>query len=113
MFGKITALDNGPEELSKKLPIKIHFLKPLSNADGSDYALAVLEKPLVYKSQRIDLLIVGARFEETRVGHGMENFPINIAVVTDNSIMDDDILDFDKGEYIAIGFCSEIESFNA
>jgi hypothetical protein len=111
MFGEIVALDDGPEELSKKLPIKIQFLKPLSNADGSDYALAALEKALVYKSQRIDLLIVGARFEGSRIGHGMEDFPINIAVVTDNSIIDDDVLDFSKGEYVAIGFCNEIESF--
>ena len=109
MHGEIVRFDTGLEEWESKLPIKIHFLKPLSSSDGSDYALAALERPLVYQSKRIDLLIVGARFEGARIGRGMIDFPINIAVVVDNSILNDNAVDFAKGEYVAVGFCNEVE----
>lgn len=110
MHAAITQLDDGPEELEKYLPINVQLLKPLRNADGSDYALAALENAIIWNSKKIYLIIIGGRFEGSKVGRGMKNFPVNIALVIDNSIVNDDVLDFQKGEYVAIGFCDEIES---
>jgi len=87
------------------------LLKPLSNPDGSDYALAALENAISWNSKRIDFIIIGGRFEGSRVGRGMKDLPVNIALVIHNSIVNDNVLDFQKGEYVAIGFCDEIESF--
>jgi hypothetical protein len=43
----------------------------------------------------------------------MKDLPVNIAYVVDNSLLNDEALDFAKGEYVAIGFATERQSWDA
>jgi hypothetical protein len=113
MFADITELDSGPEELSRSLPLRMRLLRPLSAPDGSDYALAELAKPIERPDRSITHIIIGARLLGSRIGRGMKDFPVNIAYVIDNSLLNDETLDFAKGEYIAIGFATERQSWDA
>lgn len=108
LLALIKELDNGPEELHDQLPLLIELIRPLNAPDGSDYALAELDKAFEWKGKEITHIIVGARFGGSRVGRGMEELPINIALVIDNSLLNDSDLDFAKGEYVAIGFATDV-----
>jgi hypothetical protein len=108
LYGCITHFDTAPDELNRQAPFKLRFIRPLPASDGSNYVLAALHQPLTFRGEPVHFVVVGARFEGTQVSKGMNNFPINIAIVKDQSLVEDAHLDFSKVEYVAIGFCDEI-----
>jgi hypothetical protein len=53
-------------------------------------------------------IVVASRSVGTQLHHGMRDFPVNIALVIDNTAVRDDELDFGKLEYVAVGFVDDL-----
>ena len=48
-------------------------------------------------------MVLAARWQGTLIGKGMWCLPVKIIYVVDDSTLDDDVLDYRKCEYVAIG----------
>ncbi|ASP39160.1 hypothetical protein CHH28_10935 [Bacterioplanes sanyensis] len=83
------------------------IFKKLSHKDGSEYYLAALKEPILSNGRKITYIIIGARFLGQHIGPKMNNLPINIAYVVDSSLLDQQDMDFNKGEFVAIGFATD------
>ncbi len=109
----IVSLDTGPDDLDKLLPITAKLLCKLDNPDGSEYWIAELNAPIsvVNRASRKEIthLIIGARLMGESIKPNMKNMGVNIAYVLDQGMLNDSIIDFDKGEYVAIGFASDVD----
>ena len=57
--------------------------------------------------RRITHVIVATRLQHTRIEPRVENLPVGIAFVIDMSQLDDEVLDFAKCKYVAIGVAHE------
>lgn len=108
LFGRIVSLDTFHEDLVGQLPLNIRFIRPIPHPDGANYVLAALHSPLVFKGEIRSFLIVCGHFEGTRIGKGMKGFPIKVAIVLDETVVEDKELDFAKVEYVSLGTCDEI-----
>ncbi len=125
----LTRLDLGPAELESALPLRADALRVMLGSDRPDYLLARFERPLKYRTpvgfdparadptlrgrdERGDLVIVQgivvcARFVGQRFRTGMRDLAINIAYVIDNTVATDAAVDFEKLEYVAVGFIDD------
>ena len=126
----ITGLDVAPPELEWQLPLNGELYKLLPGPDRPDYSVMVLERPLhFYPAESFDLgrleddqrtedrrgrpmvrvhaLLLCARFVGQQLHPGMSDLPVNLAYVIDNSLARDDLVDFAKIEYAAVGLVSE------
>ena len=97
---ELTRCEDGPEELSNELPINCIIMKLMPGSDRSDYMLAYCSKTLFIEGKKIKYMILGQRFYGTVYNGNITAF--NVATVIDESLLDDDFLDFNKMEYIAI-----------
>ena len=105
----LTKFENAPSWLIARSSISLEPIRPLKSDDGSQYILSKLMTPIVTTERTITHFVVGARNQGERLRKGVENLPVNIAVVTDNTLLDDDEMDFEKGEFIGQGIGSVIE----
>jgi hypothetical protein len=107
----ITSVDYAPEELYKQTPIVVDLVRQIPGDDRPDYWLGAVQCPIRYikdnHERSITHLILAARWEGTQISPGAQQLPVNIAFVTDPTLLDDAKLDFKKSDYIAIGFASE------
>lgn len=110
LYFTITSIDTGPVELQEKLPIEGIIFDKLDNEDGAEYYLAELREPIDSKGRKIDYIIVGARMLGQHIEPNMKELPINIAYVLDNSLLNQQYMDFAKGEFAAIGFATDTSS---
>ncbi len=95
--------DTGPDDLQSKLPMNIIVIRRIPGSDTNDYWLAKTDKPIVLDGKQIQYLIIGARFAgESLINSNKKNIGLNIAYVIDESILNDDFLDFKKAKFIAI-----------
>ena len=101
---EIINADFGPRGLEEQLPMKITILRQLPGLDTPNYWLAKCDKPLKWKEQNCDInyLIVGCRFEGVKMEKGAKMMALNVAYVTDESILGDDKTSFDKCAYVAV-----------
>lgn len=110
----ITTVDYAPEELYDQTPLVVQVLRELPGPDRPDYWLGELEKPLRWLDDNVERqithLVLAARWEGTRIEPGAENLPVGIAYVTDDTLLDDSVVAFEKCTYIAIGISTETES---
>ncbi len=97
---ELTRCEDGPDELSKELPIICTVLKLMPGIDRSDYMLAHCSKTLFIEGKEINYMIIGQRFYGSVYNGNITAF--NVAVVIDESLLDDNYLDFNKTQYIAI-----------
>ena len=103
MVLRIEMLNNSSmEELIEKKYLFVQYVKRLHNEDNSDYLLCKLLSPVTGKEQ-ITYLVVGGRFENQLIKKGIKNLTVNIAYVTNNSLLDEDYMDFSKGEFVGFG----------
>ncbi len=109
----ITTVDYAPEELYDQIPFKVEMLRELPGPDRPDYWLARLETPIRWLDnnieRRIRYLVLAARWQGTCIEPGVENLPVGIAYVTDDSLLDDEEVAFEKCRYVAIGISTETE----
>lgn len=98
----VTRIEDAPVEFHDAMPVYAHIFDKLDNEDGSEYYLAELFKPITSNGKSIQYLVVGARFEGAAIGPNMSSLPVNASYVTDNSLLNQRYMDFDKGEFIGI-----------
>jgi hypothetical protein len=107
----IISVDYAPEELYEQTPIVVKLLKELPGDDRPDYWLGKVKTPLLWihenQEKKITHLILAARWEGTRIEPNAKDLPVGIAYVTDQTLLDDKKLDFQKCSYVAIGLSHE------
>ena len=89
-------------------------MRRIPGTDRPDYWLAELDRPVTWRQgdseRRITHLVVGARLEGTAISEDMAGLLIGIAYVTDQSVLEDEALDFAKCQYVAIGTADTIDA---
>jgi hypothetical protein len=131
----ITSVDSAPADLDAQLPVHAELVRILPGADRPDYSLAIVKKPIhfrttvaaleqagvdpgsadpqmirVHDDGSADLLVFGlvlcARVAGETIHLAMKDFPVNIAYIVDNTQLRDASVDFSKSYFAAIGFVS-------
>jgi hypothetical protein len=104
-------VDYAPEELHEQTPIVVDLLRQIPGDDRPDYWLGAVQRPIRYMKDNRELsithLILAARWVGTQIAPGVRNLPVGIAFVTDATLVEDERLDFQKCDYVAIGISSE------
>jgi hypothetical protein len=104
---KVTGVDYAPDDLYGQTPFTAQILRQLPGPDRQDYWLAELATPLKWQhdgsESLVTHLVVAARWVGGVIAPGAHYLPINIAYVTDQSLLSDTHLDFAKSHYCAIG----------
>jgi hypothetical protein len=107
----ISSVDYAPEDLYEQTPFVVDMLRELPGKDRPDYWLAKARTPIRWLHQNhersITHIIVTARWEGTRLTAGVQQIPVGIAYVTDESLLTDSRLDFSKCAYVAIGLAHD------
>jgi hypothetical protein len=107
----VTGVDYAPPELNDQVPFKVKLLRLIPGHDRPDYWLGEVSQPLLWirNNQRIEIthLILCARWQGTRIEPQVQDLPIGIAYVTDSTQLADQTVDFEKCDYVAIGFAHE------
>ncbi|MFB6611164.1 hypothetical protein ACFCVO_12630 [Agromyces sp. NPDC056379] len=131
----ITGVDSAPADLAAQLPVYAELVRILPGSDRPDYSLAIAKKPIhfhttvaalhqagvdpsaadpqmirVHDDGSADLVVFGlvlcARVAGETIHLAMQDFPINIAYVIDNTQLGDAEVDFSKSYFAAVGFVS-------
>jgi hypothetical protein len=112
----ISSVDYAPEELHEQTPFNIELIRQIPGEDRPDYWLGKLNKPLNWNNgntpTEITHVIVAARWVGTKIEPHVENIPVGIAYVTDSAQLHENLIDFGKCNYVAIGMATEIEGGN-
>jgi len=107
----VTSVDYAPEELYDQVPLVFDLIREIPGSDRPDYWIGKCKKPIRWIDDNfekcIEHVIVAARWEGTRIEPDVQNLPIGISYVVDESILTDDTLNFDKCKYVAIGVSHE------
>jgi hypothetical protein len=100
-------VDYAPEELYEQVPFEAEFIRMVPGPDRPDYWLASLIKPLRWNREgqetEVTHLVLAARFMGMSLEPGLKSAGVNIVYVVDPSVLNDTVLDFNKGVYVAIG----------
>jgi len=108
---QVTDVDYAPEELYDQVPLEFELLREIPGTDRPDYWIGKCKIPIRWIDdnfeKEITHVVVAARWEGTRIEPHAENLPIGISYVTDESILTDEVLDFNKCSYVAIGISHE------
>jgi hypothetical protein len=130
----LTGIDSGPADLVAQLPIRAELIRILPGPDRPDYSLAVVSEPITFRTtvatlrerdihldaagtqmtvrqdDTVDVtvfaLVLAGRFAGSTIHLSMKDFPVMIAYVIDNTLLEDVAVDFSKCFYAAIGFVS-------
>jgi hypothetical protein len=107
----ITSVDYAPGDLYEQVPLVVDLIRQIPGDDRPDYWLGALQTPIRWlvenQPREVTHLIVAARWQGTAIDVGVENLPVGIAYVTDQSVLSDDHLDLAKCTYVAIGISTE------
>lgn len=121
-----SAARSGPTELTSQLPLRGELAGVIPGPDRPDYCLVVLDRPIAFEppedfdrdrirqsaidQMALDLddvlpigtLVVAARQTGTQISPTMVDLVVNIAYVLDESVLTDELLEFDKVHFVAI-----------
>lgn len=107
----ITSVDHAPGDLEGQVPFVVNMIRPLPGDDRPDYWLGALQSPITWlvdnDRRTVSHLVLAARWEGYRIEARVQNMPVAIAYVVDQSLLDDPQLDFGKCEYVAIGTATD------
>lgn len=108
--------ENGLEDYAKNASeVSGKIIKRLNGADGGEYYLVKLHLTLEYRELdkkpllKTDYLIVGGRFAEQPLKEGANKTVVNIAIVKDQTLINDKELDFKKAIFAGYGEATEIK----
>ncbi len=99
---KVSQGEGSTKELEETKIFYVDFIKHLKNNDGSDYLLCKLLSKIKHK-EMITHVIIGGRFEGGKIQKNIEMLPVNIAYVINNKLLNENYMDFSKGEFVGIG----------
>jgi hypothetical protein len=96
---------DGADDFDGTLPLKGKILRQIPGPDRPDYFLAALDAPFRWQkgNKLISHIVICARWVGGVLSSTMSRTPVNIAYVTDESVLIDERLDFQKCYYAAIG----------
>ena len=121
-----SAARSGPTELTSQLPLRGELAGVIPGPDRPDYCLVVLDRPIAFEPSEdfdrdrirqsaidqmaldlddvlpIGTLVVAARQTGTQISPTMVDLVVNIAYVLDESVLTDELLEFDKVHFVAI-----------
>ncbi|WP_431244265.1 hypothetical protein ACQ9BO_07855 [Flavobacterium sp. P21] len=108
--------ENGLEDYAKNASeVSGKIIKQLNGPDGSEYYLLKLHLTLEYRELdkkpllKTDYLIVGGRFQEQPLKPGANKTVVNVAIVKDQTLINDSELDFKKAIFAGYGEATEIK----
>jgi hypothetical protein len=108
----ISSVDYAPGDLYDQVPLRVALLRQVPGPDRPDYWLGALGEPVRWVSDHkgffeISHVVLSARWQGTSIGPGNTGLPVGIAYVLDMSLLDDEVLDFTKCRYVAIGIADD------
>ena len=107
----VSSVDYAPDELYEQAPFVVELLRQMPGKDRDDYWLGSVTPPLRWivdgVERSITHVVVSARWMGDRIGRGVRTMPLNIAFVTDASLLDDAQVTASKCVFVAIGVCDE------
>lgn len=113
-FLELTTIDGEPgladyAKDANKLTGKV--IKHLKGTDGDEYYLFKIDKTLNYrdkgKNMTTNYLIIGGRFREQPLRKGAMNTVVNVAIVKDESAINDPMPNFEKSIFAGMGEATE------
>lgn len=110
----VSSVDYAPDELYGQTPFEVELLRTMPGKDRHECWLGSVTPPLRWIADGIERsithLVVSARWAGDRIGPGVRTMPLNIAYVTDVSLLDDTEVTASKIVFVAIGVCDETGS---
>jgi hypothetical protein len=107
----ITSVDYAPGDLYDQVPIVVDLIHEIPGDDRPDYWVGSVQTPIRWlvdnHDREVSHLVLAARWQGTAIAAGVENLPVGIAYVTDQSLLNDTRLDLSKCAYVAIGIATE------
>ena len=110
----VKSVDYAPDDLYSQTPFRMTLLCQLPGPDRPDDWLAMLRKPISWKTsggirkiRKIRYIIICARWQGMRIEAGVKDFAIGIAYVLDPTQAADLAVNFRKVKYVAIGIADE------
>ncbi len=109
----IPNVDHAPEELHDQVPFVVELLRRLPGPDRSDYWLGTVVLPLEWwvsgEERSVRHVVLAARHAGQRIESGVGELAVNIAFVTDPTLLEDTRLDLAKCRFAAIGICRDFK----
>lgn len=94
--------DCAPSDMPEQLPIECTIMRTIHGSDRADYAIAICRVPLYYEGQAIKHLVLAPRFAGEHISENTQEIVLGVAYVTDDSLINDKTLSFEKCKYVAI-----------
>lgn len=105
---QLTDCDYAPPDMEEQLPVVCSLLRTIPGKDRPDYWLAKCEKSLKYENADVNYLVVAPKFVGQEIKKGMGAIALGVAYVTDESLIHDNSLSFEKCKYVAICIAKEL-----
>lgn len=105
---EITKLVDGPDALLQSAPIKGVIVDRKNSDDGSEYYLVDLDAELLIDDVAINYLLISTNLVGGAISPGMTELAVNIALVVDESLLNDSAMDFSKSKFATVGFATAV-----
>ena len=100
--------ESAPQDMEAQMPITCTLMRTIPEARRADYWLAKCKKPVSYENVMVNYLVVAPRFVGDEIKKGMGQVVVGVAYVMDETLIQDDELNFDKCRYVAICTAKEL-----
>lgn len=108
----VSSIGHAPEELYDQVPFVVELQRQLVGEDREDYWLGSVALPLEWwvngEERSMRHVVLAARHSGGRIQPGVRELAVNIAFVTDATLLEDREFHSAKCEYVAIGMCSDL-----
>jgi hypothetical protein len=105
-------VDYAPDDLYDQTPFDVDVLRRMPGFNRTDYWLAKLRRPLRWKREEEELsishLLLAHRWVGQEIQPGVRGIAVEIAFVTDTSLVEDGAFDHSKAAHVAIGLVEDV-----
>ena len=109
----VMSVDHSPEELYDQVPFVVELRRQLAGEDREDYWLGTVVVPLEWwvdgEECAVRHVVLAARHAGQCIEPGVRELAVNIAFVTDQTLLEEARLDMAKCRFVAIGVCRDFE----
>lgn len=102
IIDRFDALPSGGYE-----PMPVRIIRRLNSEDGAEYWLGELQKKIVYKkdgrTMTVKYAVVAPGWQGLSFADSFEDGRVNVAYVTDETLLQDKSMVFAKADYVAFG----------